>query len=110
MNKKMRELMAQINEQKDLLKGYMVEGEGRDLVKAEDTLNKIDDLQKEFDLEKRTADMEKSVVPAAEVKETGKADGFKMIAKMMHKKALSCLLYTSPSPRDRSVSRMPSSA
>ena len=24
--------------------------------------------------------------------------------------ALSCLLYTSPSPRDRSVSRMPSSA
>ena len=31
-------------------------------------------------------------------------------AKDMQVKAASCLLYTSPSPRDRSLSRMPSSA
>ena len=88
MNKRMRELLAQINEQKNLLKGYMADGEGRDLVKAEETLNKIDDLQKEFDLEKRTADMEKAGVPAGEVKETGKADGFKAIAKLLTRKSL----------------------
>ncbi len=88
MNKKMRELLAQINEQKNLLKGYMVEGEGRDLVKAEETLNKIDDLQKEFELEKRTADLEKAGVPADQVKETGKADGFKAIAKLLTRKSL----------------------
>ena len=31
-------------------------------------------------------------------------------AEQLLKKALSCLLYTSPSPRDRTRSRMPSSA
>lgn len=88
MNKKMRELMAQITEQKDMLKGYMVEGEGRDLAKAEETLNKIDSLQKEYDLEKRTAEVEKSVVPAEQVEKTGNADGFKAIAKMLAGKPL----------------------
>ena len=33
-------------------------------------------------------------------------DGFKALNRL----SLSCLLYTSPSPRDRSLSRMPSSA
>ena len=32
------------------------------------------------------------------------------IAKKMTSESISCLLYTSPSPRDRSSSRMPSSA
>ena len=32
------------------------------------------------------------------------------ICKMLHKSAISCLLYTSPSPRDVNRSRMPSSA
>ena len=30
--------------------------------------------------------------------------------KLNYPEAIACLLYTSPSPRDRSVSRMPSSA
>ena len=59
MNKRMRELQAQIDEQKGLVKGYMVEGEGRDLVKAEEAMNKIDELQKEFDLEKRAFELGK---------------------------------------------------
>ena len=88
MNKRMRELLAQINAQKDAFKGYMSEGEGRDLAKAEEALNKIDELQKEYDLEARKAAMEKSAVPAEEVEKSGKVDGFKMIAKLMHKKAL----------------------
>ena len=53
MTKKMRELQAQILALKDDVKGYMAEGEGRDLDKAEEALNKIDDLQKEYDLEAR---------------------------------------------------------
>jgi HK97 family phage major capsid protein len=88
MNKKMRELMAQITAQKDAFKGYMSEGEGRDLAKAEEALNKIDELQKEYDLEARAVEMAKSDVPAEKVEKSEKVDGFKMIAKLMHRKPL----------------------
>ena len=37
-------------------------------------------------------------------------DSFHGVNKMVAPLALTCLLYTSPSPRDRSLSRMPSSA
>ena len=89
MNKKMRELLAQINAQKDALKGYMAEGETRDLTKAEEALDKIDALQKEYDLEERAFKVAKSEVPADEVAKDTKVDGFNLIAKMMHKKGLS---------------------
>lgn len=88
MNKRMRELQAQILEQKDLLKTYLGEGEGRDLVKAEETLNAIDDLQKEYDLEDRKLALEKSAVPAEQVEKTGKVSGFKVIAKLFSRKPL----------------------
>lgn len=89
MNKKMRELLAQINAQKDALKGYMAEGETRDLTKAEEALDKIDALQKEYDLEARAFELSKAEVPADEVAKDTKVDGFNLIAKMMHKKGLS---------------------
>lgn len=89
MNKKMRELLAQINAQKDALKGYMAEGETRDLTKAEEALDKIDALQKEYDLEARAFEVAKAEVPADEVAKDTKVDGFNLIAKMMHKKGLS---------------------
>ena len=90
MNKKMRELQAQIVELTEKAKGYMAEGEGRDLDKAEATFDQIDKLQKELELEGRMAAAEKAgVKPEEEVEKAGKVDGFGMIAKMMHKKGLS---------------------
>ena len=38
------------------------------------------------------------------------AEGFHFKAGMPHAEAMACLLYTSPSPRDATLSRMPSSA
>ena len=43
----------------------------------------------------------------ANLREQWKADE---TARMQHEYAMTCLLYTSPSPRDRTRSRMPSSA
>lgn len=88
MNKKMRELQAQILELTETAKGYMAEGEGRDLTKAEETLDKIDALQKEYDLEARMAAKAKAGVPAEEVVKDTKVDGFNLIAKLMHRKGL----------------------
>jgi HK97 family phage major capsid protein len=88
MNKKMREIKAEIAKLTDEAKGYMAEGEGRDLTKAEETLDKIDTLQKEYDLEARMAEKAKAQVPAEEVKTEAKANGFKAIAKMLTRKAL----------------------
>ncbi len=88
MNKKMREIQAQILELTETAKSYMAEGEGRDLTKAEETLDKIDALQKEYDLEARMAAKAKAGVPAEEVVKDTKVDGFNLIAKLMHKKGL----------------------
>lgn len=88
MNKKMRELQAQIQEQKNLVKSYMAEGEGRDLDKAEAAMNEVDRLQKEYDVEARAFEMTKSAVKPEQVEKATKVDGFKLIAKLMHKKGL----------------------
>ena len=53
MNKKMRELYNRIEQKTLMAKGFMEEGENKDLVKAESLLNEVDELQKEFNLEKR---------------------------------------------------------
>lgn len=88
MNKKMREIQAQILDLTKTAQGYMAEGEGRDLTKAEETLNKIDELQKEYDLEARMAEKAKSGVPTEQVAKDTKVDGFGLIAKLMHRRAL----------------------
>lgn len=89
MNKKMRELQAQMLALSEEAKGYM-EGETKDLAKAEETMNKIDELQKEYDLQARlmkTAKVEaqETAVPATA---TEKANGFRVIAKMLARKPL----------------------
>lgn len=92
MTKRMRELLDQIQKKHADAKSFMVEGEGRDLEKAETLMNEADDLQKEYDLEARAEKAGKAGVPAdAEgVNETEKkASGFDMIAKLMHRKPLS---------------------
>lgn len=83
MNKKMRELQAQILELTNTAKGYMAEGEGKDLDKAEETLNKRDELQKEFDLQERAEAKGKAGVPAEALQSGGAADGFKAMAKIL---------------------------
>ena len=88
MNKRMRELQAQMMELTEKAQGFMAEGEGRDLAKAEETLNKIDELQKEYDLEARMAEKAKAGVPADEIEKQTKVDGFQVITKMVNKKAL----------------------
>lgn len=60
MNKKMREIFTKMEQKRLMAKGFMEEGENKDLAKAEALLNEIDELQKEFDLEKRIYESEKS--------------------------------------------------
>ena len=62
MNKKMRELQAQIEQKSAEVKTFM-DGETKDLVKAEAILDEIDALQKELDLEARVANTAKAGVP-----------------------------------------------
>lgn len=66
MNKKMRELQDKIQQKTKEAKSYMVEGEGRDLSKAEALFDEVDDLQKEFDLEARAEKTGKATAAAAE--------------------------------------------
>lgn len=53
MNKKMRELYLKIEQKTLMAKGFLEEGENKDLTKAESLLNEVDVLKKEFELEKK---------------------------------------------------------
>lgn len=75
MTKRMRELQAQIQQKHKEAQGYMAEGEGKDLAKAEALLNEADELQKEFDLAARMAKADKALVPDdAQGQEGGTSD------------------------------------
>ena len=91
MTKKMRELQAQIQQKASEAKGFM-DGENKDLVKAEAILDEIDALQKEFDIEARMANTAKASVPDdAEGQGAGaekKADGFVAMAKKLNGQAM----------------------
>lgn len=58
MNKKMRELMAKIQAKTLEAKSFM-DGENKDVVKANDILNEVDALKAEYEAEKRLFEMEK---------------------------------------------------
>lgn len=88
MNKRMRELQAQMAKLNEEAKGYLVEGENYDLAKAEEILNKIDELQKEYDLQERIAAKGKSEVPVEEVEKSAKVDGFGLIGKLLSRKSM----------------------
>lgn len=66
MNKRQRELQALMVKEQKAADGYMVEGEGRDLEKAAACFDKIDEYQKEFDLEERREKAKKAGVPTGE--------------------------------------------
>lgn len=59
MNKKMREIFAKMEQKRLMAKEFMEDGENKDLAKAESLLNEVDELQKEFNLEKRIYEAEK---------------------------------------------------
>lgn len=59
MNKKMREILTKIEEKTAQAKAFMAEGENKDINKASELLDEVDNLQKEFDVEKRLFEQEK---------------------------------------------------
>ena len=67
MNKRMRELQAQITAKTAEAKSFM-DGENKDIVKANALLDEVDALQKEFDTEERILKAGKAGVPAEEPK------------------------------------------
>lgn len=60
MNKKMRELMAQIQAKTAEAKGFM-DGENKDVAKANELLDQVEALKSEYETEKRLYEMEKEV-------------------------------------------------
>lgn len=87
MNKKMRTLQAAIDAAHAEAKGCM-EGEEKDLDKAQAALDKAEELKKEYAIEQKLFEAEKSQAPAEPPADPQKADGFKAMAKMVSGKAL----------------------
>lgn len=87
MNKKMRELQDKIQQLHKDADSYM-DGDNKDLTKAEELLDQADELQKEFDLCARKAKADKATAQAVadQMPEptTEKADGFKAMAKALN--------------------------
>jgi HK97 family phage major capsid protein len=86
MNKEMRDLQAKILQKQDEAKGFMAEGEGQDLARAEALLDEADAMQKEFDLQARLETAGKAAAkaaveqPGAEVTVDKKSKAFKALA------------------------------
>ena len=59
MNKRMRELLAKIDEKTAQAKDFMAEGENKDVAKATALLDEVDALKAEYETEKRLYEMEK---------------------------------------------------
>lgn len=67
MNKKMRDIMAQIEAKTAEAKSFMAEGENKDVAKATTLLDEVDALKTEFEAEKRIYEMTKNDnVPTSE--------------------------------------------
>jgi HK97 family phage major capsid protein len=60
MNKKMREIMAQIQAKTAEAKSFMAEGENKDVAKATALMNEVDTLRTEYETEKRIFEAEKA--------------------------------------------------
>lgn len=89
MNKRMRELMAQIKQKAALAKGYLEDDNNKDVAKATTLLDEVEELQKEYDALERVEKANKGNVPTDPVPGAEKkANGFKMLAKLLHRKPL----------------------
>ena len=75
MNKKMRELLANIQEKTAMAKAFMTEGENKDVAKASALMDEVDALEKEYATEKRIFEAEKTEnAPSDEQVETKKVE------------------------------------
>lgn len=72
MNKKMREILAKIQEKTAQAKAFMTEGENKDVAKANAIMDEVDTLKAEYETEKRIYEAEKAEVPAEEIVENKK--------------------------------------
>ena len=79
-------------------------GEGRQIKKLEHVAQATDALEDEI------AALNDEELKGQTAKFKQRLDNGESLDKLMPEAFATCLLYTSPSPRDRSVSRMPSSA
>lgn len=84
MTKRMREIQAEILRKTAEANSHL---DNKDLDKAGAVLDEIDALQKEFDIAERAEKLNKSQVPEEPVAPQ-KVDGFKMLAKMAGRQAL----------------------
>lgn len=85
MNKKMRELLAQIKAKTEEAKRYMADDENKDLVKAKELMTEVKNLQEEFELEKAIVEAGATGVPTTpveneETKDAGDIDSTKALA------------------------------
>lgn len=92
MNKRMREILTTIENKRTIAKSYM-QGETKDIEKATAILDEIDNLQKEFELEKRLFEADKEeneeiVDKSRKNKEQSTPNGFVAIAKMIGRRVL----------------------
>lgn len=88
MNKRMRELQALIT-QKSAEATSLTEGENKDITKAQAILDEIKELQKELECLADLEKVNKGKVPADPVPGSEKkANGFNLIAKLLHRKSL----------------------
>lgn len=60
MNKKMREILAQINAKTAEAKSFMEDGENKDVAKANEIMDQVDELKAEYEAEKRIYEAEKA--------------------------------------------------
>ncbi|MEG0505501.1 MAG: phage major capsid protein, partial [Raoultibacter sp.] len=87
MNKRMRELLAAMKAKRDEAKGYMTDGDTKDVAKATSLLDEVDSLQEEFNAEKRLFELSKEEIPpdtiekAAEKAKGGYVESVKAFAK-----------------------------
>lgn len=71
----MRELLAKIEETVNKAKGFMIEGENKDVTKADELLNEVEGLQKEFETEKRLFELTKAEATPTEDEVKKKKEG-----------------------------------
>lgn len=79
MNKRMRELQALITSKTAEAKNYM-DGENKDIVKANTVLDEVESLQKEFETEERLLNASKANVKEESKTEESKVDSVKAFA------------------------------